>query len=310
MYDALIIGGGPAGLAIAASAVRQDLSIAMIDSGEYRNAKAKHMHMMLGWDHQDPAVFRAKARSDLQSKYPKFEYIQGKVDSVTKTADGHFEAVLADGKALQGKKLGLATGVRDVTEKQASGYDDCYGNGIIHCLFCHGYEERGDRAGVLLGGMVKGPMAQGVAQMAKKLAGAVTVYTNGEEFEYPGKSSKITVDKREIERFDLVDGGPKVRVTFKDGSSVVEGFVASHPEVVPRSGFATQLGLEMTPMGDVKVGMFGETNVRGCFAAGDAATMMKSAVIAQQLGACAGVGIVKELLEDLDDVDEFLTIEA
>lgn len=304
MYDAIIIGGGPAGLGMAASTARLNLKVAVIDSGEYRNAKSKHMHMMLGWDHQDPAAFRAKARSDLQTRYPGAEFISGKVSSVQKTAAGHFEATLTDGQTIQGKKLGLATGVRDITETQVAGYDDCFGKGVLHCMFCHGYEEQSDRAGVIPGGLVKGPMVPFVIQMVKKLAGSVTVYTNGDEFEYSGKSSKISMDKRKIARLTLVDNGPKVLVTFEDGSSVEEGFVASHPDVEQRAGVvASQLGLEMTPMGDINVGTFGETNVPGCFAAGDAATMKKNAVNAQHMGASAGAGIVKELLAELEAVD-------
>ena len=55
IYDVLIIGGGPAGLSIASSLARQVYTALIIDSQSYRNAVAKHMHNVAGFDHVDPA---------------------------------------------------------------------------------------------------------------------------------------------------------------------------------------------------------------------------------------------------------------
>ena len=184
----------------------------------------------------------------------------------------------------------------------------------FHCLFCHGFEERGvESAGLLAGGMPATPeMMVHVARMAKRLSKRVTIYTNTKHADLlPAvkgllHSSRITIDTRPIKSLALVGHGPQVQMTFADGSTVTEGFIASHPAVEQRGGeLAAQLGLEMTPTGDVKVSApFNETSVAGCFAAGDAAVAMKSVVSALHTGTFAGTGAIAQLQRELDEADE------
>ncbi|KAJ4320399.1 hypothetical protein N0V84_005893 [Fusarium piperis] len=312
LYDVLIIGGGPAGLSMATALARQLYTAVVLDSGVYRNAPTKHMHNVIGFDHVDPAVFRAKAREDLEKRYSSIEFKSATVEKVKKLDSGIFEAVDSKGNVYQGKRLGLGTGVKDVFEDQPEGYADCWGSGIFHCLYCHGFEERGaESVGVFAGGMITAPeMVSHVAPMAKRLAQSVTVYSNGNESILEGvraklHSSKINYDNRIVKSFQLVDNGPAVKITFEDGSSKVEGFVASHPNVVQTAPFAEQLGLEMQPSGEIKVEQpFYETSVKGCFAAGDAATMMRSVLQAMAMGGFAGTGAATQLQYELDAKDE------
>ncbi|KAJ3508426.1 hypothetical protein NM208_g15824 [Fusarium decemcellulare] len=130
IYDVLIIGGGPAGLSMAAALARQVYTAVVFDSGVYRNAPTKHMHNLIGFDHEDPAVFRAKAREGLQKRYESIEFKSVKVETVRKLESGIFEAVDSQGTVYQGKKLGLGTGVRDILDDQPEGYGDCWGRGM------------------------------------------------------------------------------------------------------------------------------------------------------------------------------------
>ncbi|CAM1505138.1 Fc.00g107750.m01.CDS01 [Cosmosporella sp. VM-42] len=312
LYDVLIIGGGPAGLAMATTLARQLYTALVLDSAVYRNARTKHMHNVLGFDHADPADFRAKARADLTKRYDSVEFQSVTITEVRKLESGVFEAVDEKGGVYRGRKLGLGTGVRDVMEDQPEGYDECWGRGIFHCLFCHGFEERGaESVGVLAGGFLKAPeMLTHVTPMAKRLSKSVTVYTNGNADLASAvrsnlHSSKVHFDTRKITRFALVDSGPSVKITFEDGSSKTEGFIANHPTVVQSAPFTEQLGLERLPSGDVKVeAPFNETSVKGCFAAGDAATMVKSVVMAMMMGSFAGAGMATQLQMELDKRDE------
>ena len=186
----------------------------------------------------------------------------------------------------------------------------------FHCLFCHGFEERGaESAGLLVGGLLTTPeVIAHVARMAKRLSKRVTIYTNSGHADLAPAlkalihSSKITVDTRAISSLSLIADGPGVRISFTDGSaSATEGFVAGHPGVEQRGGdLAAQLGLEMAPAGDVlKVtGPFNETSVDGCFAAGDAATVMRSVVSAVHMGTFTGAGAVAQLQREMDEADE------
>lgn len=179
-------------------------------------------------------------------------------------------------------------------------------------MFCHGYEERGaESAGILATGVLEA--AERISHgglMAKRLSKSLTVYTNGkaslaEEVKAKINSSKVTYDSREITKFQLKDGGPEVIITFADGTTKTEGFIVSHPSVEQRARFIEKLGVELTPAGDIQVSApFNETSVPGCFAAGDTATMMKSALQAMQMGAFAGIGMVSVLQHELDAADE------
>jgi thioredoxin reductase len=129
LLDVLIIGGGPAGLSAATALARQLYTAVVFDSGVYRNARATHMHAVPTWDHRDPADFRAAARADLLARYDTIRFEQTSVSAVRRTDDGRFEATDANGIAWRGRKLVLATGVRDVYP-DIPGYDDLWGRGL------------------------------------------------------------------------------------------------------------------------------------------------------------------------------------
>ena len=129
ILDVLIIGGGPAGLSVATGLARQLYTAVVFDSGMYRNERANHMHNVLTWDHQDPADFRKKGRMDILKRYTTIDFQDTEVISVTKTAQGHFELADAQGKTWTGRKLVLATGVRDVFP-DIEGYGECWARGM------------------------------------------------------------------------------------------------------------------------------------------------------------------------------------
>ena len=189
----------------------------------------------------------------------------------------------------------------------------------FHCLFCHGFEERGkDSIGVLVTNFIAsmGPdMIKHVARMAKNLAKHVVIYTNANDdvtaavtsyVESSNGNNKLSLDTRPITRLSLVDNGPEVRVTFADGSEKVEGFITSHPAIEQKGGaLAEQLGLELTPMGDIKVSPpWNETSVKGVFAVGDAATPMRNVMQALHMGSFAGAGMIAQLHHELEEKNE------
>lgn len=49
-WDAVIIGGGPSGLAAASALGRVRRNVLLIDSGEYRNQVTRRIHDVLGFD--------------------------------------------------------------------------------------------------------------------------------------------------------------------------------------------------------------------------------------------------------------------
>jgi thioredoxin reductase len=129
--DALIIGGGPAGLSTALGLSRMLHTAILFDSGLYRNRFAQHMHTVSTWDHQDPAEYRAAARKELISgRYSSVQIKDVLVEKVEKLEDGMFKAVDVEGGEWIGRKLVLAMGSKDEF-LDIPGYEECWGKGMF-----------------------------------------------------------------------------------------------------------------------------------------------------------------------------------
>ncbi|KAI1120228.1 putative thioredoxin reductase glit-like protein [Nemania abortiva] len=296
LYDALVVGAGPAGLSAALTLARGLQKVVVFDSGVFRNQRASHMHTLPTWDHRDPSEFRAAARAELLTRYDT---------SIAKVEGGGFKATGANSSRWRGRSVVLASGVRDVMPN-IEGYDSCWVHGIFHCLFCHGYEERGAAsAGVLaIGDVANIPPALHLARAAKQLADKVTIYTGGASDLASALSAAlkddektaISTDARPITRLVKENEGTDVTVHFADGSSAREVFLVHRPKTELNGPFAQQLALELTPNGDIQTTPpFGETSVPGVFAAGDCASMGKIVANAISTGAFSGAGVTAKL---------------
>ncbi|GFF71356.1 hypothetical protein IFM60648_03407 [Aspergillus lentulus] len=308
LVDVLIIGAGPAGLSTATGLARQLHTAVVFDSGVYRNAKTQHMHNVLGWDHRNPAELRAAGRADLTNRYSTIQFQNSSIEAIRQIETYQlFEARDTEGQRWYGRKVVLATGVRDIP-LDIEGYSECWANGIYHCLFCDGYEERGqETAGVLaLGPIANPPRALHLARMAQRLSESVTIYTNGNEQlaneiqqaaeASPAGASWLKFDARPITRFEKGEVAKSVIVHFGENESRTEGFLVYNPQTEVNGPFAKQLALNMTEGGDiVTTPPFHETSVPGVFAVGDCATPLKAVTPAVAMGSLAAGGLVAQL---------------
>lgn len=114
IYDALVLGAGPAGLSTALGLARQLYSVVVFDSQQYRNSPADHMHNVLTWDHKPPSEFRANAKANILQRYKSILFRESRIDRITGLEGGIFEAIDEAGGRTLGKKVVLATGVEDV----------------------------------------------------------------------------------------------------------------------------------------------------------------------------------------------------
>lgn len=286
--DVLILGAGPAGLACAGGLARQLHTAVVFGNGAYRNARARHMHNVVGWDHADPSSYRAKAREEILARYPTIQFRDVGVRGVRRLDDdgdergrkgSRFEVEDEEGERYLGRKVVLAMGMRDVMPDGPKGYEELWGYSMyvflfpsplsvlsarahinnmltymtsFHCLFCHGFEERGaSSAGVLATGPLLGgsggngaaPLfAPVVSRMANRLAGSVTVYTDGDEelgsrirAQLKSKTNFRMENRRvvQLSKDPGVEGEAGVLVTLEDGTVNREGFLVSSSSFFP-----------------------------------------------------------------------------
>lgn len=177
----------------------------------------------------------------------------------------------------------------------------------FHHLFFSACEERfSPSSGVLAIGDLAdaAPAMQSArsAQWDQFTPHGVTIYTSGCHSLHDslvsalGTESSFKVDSRVITRLEKCQHGADVILHFSDGSQAMEGWLAHKPKCQLSITFAQQLGLELTPQGDLKVTPpFYQTSLPGIFIAGDTSSPMKSAQNALYIGAAAAAGAVAEL---------------
>ena len=129
IYDALIIGGGPAGLSAALALARVCRTSIVLDSGEYRNQGVEEMHTFLSRDGIHPDEFRGISRQQIQDKYwAQVTLLKTRIVRVSnpEIQPGYkgFEAVDPSGQTFLGKKLILATGTEDILPTDIEGYKE------------------------------------------------------------------------------------------------------------------------------------------------------------------------------------------
>lgn len=273
MYDALVIGGGPAGLQATLTLGRMHRPTLMLDSGVYRNAPVDAMHNIVTNDGRDPAEFRLLVRTELAA-YDEVEVRDVAATAVERLRDDTFEVALADGTVAAARSVVLATGLRDVMP-DVPGFAEQWGRTVHICPFCHGHELTGQRVAIQ-----DSPNAGHAVAMLSAIAGSLTVVP--------------PVTRVSTSAAGLV-------VTSGSSTVVVDGLFA-HPAFEQAAPFATQLGLELRESGCIAIDLFGRTSVPGVYAAGDLAHVadlpmpMPSVLAAAYAGQLAGAMVVRDMV--------------
>jgi len=153
--DALVIGGGPAGLSAALILGRCHRRVLVCDDGKPRNRASLAIHGLLGREGKAPSAFLEEARQDL-ARYRSVLVRKTRVTDIWPAESG-FEFGCTDCTAGSASKVLLATGIVDELPG-LSGIEDLYGVSVHHCLYCDGFEYagkpvaaygKGDRAPIL-----------------------------------------------------------------------------------------------------------------------------------------------------------------
>src|SRR4051794_25455448 len=147
-YDVVVIGGGAAGLSAALVLSRAGRTLLVVDGGAPRNAPAAHMHGYLSRDGMPPGELLAAGRREVTGYGG--EIVEGRVTELVRDGRDGFCVLLGGGRRISGRRLLVATGLRDELP-EIRGLRDRWARDVLHCPYCHGYEVRGRQLGVLGG---------------------------------------------------------------------------------------------------------------------------------------------------------------
>ena len=294
-FEVIIIGGSYAGLSAAMSLGRSLRNVLIIDSGLPCNRQTPHSHNFLTQDGETPAAIAGKAKAEVL-KYNTVSFINDLAVSGEKTDNG-FEITTQTGNQYYATKLIFASGIKDIMPK-IEGFKACWGISVVHCPYCHGYELKNKKTGIL----ANGPRAIHLASLVNNLTNDVTILTNGKADFSTEDLSKLNRHDIQIIETELSEiahrDGQITNLIFNDGSSV--NFTALYAALPfkQHSDIPLSLGCELTEHGHLKVNNFQATTVEGIYACGDSATMLRAVASSVFSGNLAGAMVNKELTEE------------
>ncbi|MEB7725564.1 NAD(P)/FAD-dependent oxidoreductase [Mammaliicoccus fleurettii] len=275
MFDCIVIGGGPAGLASALTLGRALKKTLVIDNNNARNKVTRKSHAFLTQDGVTPEELRAKAEHDVD-QYKDVSRVNDTVVKLLKEND-HFIVETKQQKYTT-KKVMICTGLRE-TLPDIKGLKESYGKSIFYCPWCDGYELKNKS-------LLISVQPEQVKHMALLLSNwSEDIVISSKDFSVLTAEDKAFMDKKKIK---LIES----EVTeFKHSDGNINEVVFENGERIPRSGaligvkwdtdfeFLNGLNIEREENGKIKIEQFGETSVPGLFVAGESKDTMASQLI-------------------------------
>jgi thioredoxin reductase len=294
-FEVIIIGGSYAGLSAAMALGRSLREVLIIDSGLRCNRQTPHSHNFITQDGEEPGVIADKARTEVL-KYSTVKIVNDLAVSGMENENG-FSITTHSGQEFQGKKLIFASGIKDIMP-DIKGFAECWGISVVHCPYCHGYELRSQKTAILAN------EARGfhLASLINNLTNDITLLTMGKADFSTEEVSRlnqhdIKIIETEVSEIEHENGHIR-NVLFSDGSK--RDFSALYAAIpfTQNSDIPLSLGCELTEQGYLKVDSFQATTVKGIFACGDNAAMMRSIASSVYTGNLAGAILNKELTDE------------
>jgi thioredoxin reductase len=298
-YDALIVGGGIAGLQAAIQLGRYEHRVLVVDKGDGRSTLCRKYGNLLGWP-DGISGMELRERGKRHAARYGVEFRTDEIEFAAKTEDGGFVLEGAAGR-YEGRSLLLATGVAD-RFPELPGLHECLGRSIFICPDCDGYETKNRRTVVIGAGASGARMALTLTYWCSDL----TLVNHEPERPIPEQLGMQLKEKR-IEVLD----GPAVSmvqtdgflesVQLRDGTVLRTGiaFVALGGAQV-QTELARQLGVERMEnrhaLADPRSKM---SDVPGVWIAGDIGVHSQLVSVAMGEGMLAAIWMHKYLLQHL-----------
>jgi len=304
-YDAVVVGGGAAGLAGAVALARSRRQVLVVDAGAPRNAPAEGVHNYLAREGVAPGDLLAAGRDELRGYGGQL--VSATVATVRRVSgpqeDPAFAVDLADGRGVRARRLLVTTGLVDELPP-VPGVAERWGRDVLHCPYCHGWEARDAAIGVL----ATGPLAIHQALLWRQLSDDVTLFLHTADDLTDEESEQLAARGIDVVAGEVaaleVAGDRLTGVRLRDGRTVARDAIVVAPRFAALAGVLADLGLEPADlrMGDHVVGSAvqadanGATAVPGVWVAGNVADLRAQVIVSAGAGLTAGAAINADLV--------------
>ena len=293
MYEIIIIGGGPAGMAAAVYAARKRLDTILIsnDIGGQVNWTTG-VENYLGYQFIEGHELISKFEQQV-NQFPIEQKIGLKVAQIKKI-DGGFEIVAESGEIFQSRVVLLATGKRP-RRLNVEGEMELTGRGVTYCAICDGPVFTDQSVAVIGGGNSAIEAALDMVKIAEHVDMVSVTPLTGDPImiEKLVAANNLAIFK-EYQTEKVVGQGLVEGIVIRDirtGKSQQLDVTGVFIEIglVPNSDLVKDL-LKLNENGEIPVNCSCETEIPGLYAAGDVTTVPeKQIVIAAGEGAKAAL---------------------
>lgn len=279
MREVIIIGGGPAGLAAAAYAVRKRMDALFISKGLGGRV---HRRLLLPWveDYQVTVADETIQRFRSQLDYLDFMRVRSTVTSIVPIEDG-FRVTVADGKSYESRTVILATGAKGEL-LNVPGEREFEMKGLCYSIMTYA-PLMVDREVVVVGSEMLA--LRGVAELARIATRVTLVAETDGDLDTPVGQNVLSADNVEVKRRAqvlAVKGDEYARaLVMRHENQVVEipaDAIFVEKQLIPNSSLVADL-VALDECGFVIVDHRNRTTMPGLFAAGDVTNAMAFQVL-------------------------------
>lgn len=292
VFDAVVVGAGPAGLVGATYLARFRRSVLTIDSGNSRAVRIPRTHNVPGFP---GGVVGADlvAAMRRQAEHHGVQFASGHVHSLV--PDGGGWRLQWDGGEARARTVLLATGALDIEPTMPHLTEALQTGALRYCPVCDGYEVIGQAVGVV----ADGPSGLKEAIYLRHFTDRVTLFLTDPEqlLDEPARQALADAGVRlapgHLEAMALVDD--QVMVTHGGLQTLCDSVYSAFGMQV-HSAFAVDAGAKADDTGYLDTDSHQQTSLRGVYAAGDVASGLNQISVAGGEAAIAASAMHRSLL--------------
>ena len=293
LWDAVIVGGGVAGLSAAVYLGRSRRKALLVDSGQSMARWEPLVENYLGF----PEGLSGKALLDRGRAQAKKFGVCTVDDRIARIRKEGETFLLEGGSIYRSIRVLLATGLTHLLP-DIPGADRCLGNSVLFCKDCDAFRVRGKRIAIY--GRRNEAARYALAMLA--FSPTVTILTDGREPAWDHSWQEALDEYRLPVCRDPVKelehrGGRLGAVVFQDGRIPLDALFATRGDVY-HTALAEGLGAEEDDEGQLIVDGDMRTTVPGLYAAGCVTPANCQMIIAAGQGAAAAQAMDRDLFDE------------